>query len=1581
MFPSIPNIACFCARCRLPLALCAFLALGLAGGGGESAAAADPAAPQPFQDQPVEVALGEYGGSITLMSTEAGDFTLDGEPFTGGADNPVEGEGGRMYVLTLVEGTWSATFQPAEVMVDLGASGESVTLTTTEAGGWSIGASAVVDGYTVTAADGNRYALTMAADGTWMAAFAPMSVPVMLGGSGETVTLMTTEAGGFTLNGMAVDDTSTAMNSARESYSLAMGEDGMWMATHMPSSQPVDLGASGMTVTLMTNEAGRWTYEGQVISSGATVEGGSNAVTGAANEYELTLADGAWKATYRPLTMTVGGTAMLATALEDGSGYAVGDTTLPASGAGEVTDVRGAMYRVAKDADGMLVGTRYDMPIVGDAMSVDSITAAADTANDAPALIADDRDTATDETGTMLRALGARFSMGDLLDRGKAEATGPNIVARARDEIAKIRDRVAALVELHRDDGISDGAFDSQIANQWNRADTQVRTIFGGTDTLERTTSESRVVDAFDRLVDALSSAEAFAAATRAGGPDKLQGFADRTAAQATAAFQRAEWAGSATLGALGSTRFGAAAYNATDKATAGLGDAERAQGFAWSTMEATRRADDVQTAGEAYYMGATHAADEDGELYAGTIELQVRFAAQKVDGLIAGLAHAETDAAWTYGLGGEVTHIVLPTATLNRRGAWRVRPGGEEGRLLYAALAGGSEDFLFSGGAFSGRLLGRDDESGEEAIGTWKVEVGSNVLAGGFGVRRSQSPALQEAFRRALSRFQTALSEAGLEDIGTVDPADTEAVEEVVSQFQTALEASGYSAAAVPTIVASFRASLLVGAPEQIPFQVALSAFSAAQDEGSLPSPTVSPVDTLVGDYTVGTSIVRREGAQAAGADVKTTLNSEENRLDLAETPDDDPLLGGASAPAFEVPLNALFGGEHPVTSTDNLARNATNEFKKDTHVAEARKEIQRLHNVLRSVITLDSADADDGTVRFVNDRRQAVFDEIQAQLTDALFGAPGNDVLTKRSTALEGTASTRWSAHTDYPTNDQGVAQDTALLAEIREVLVALADGDAFEDAFASGGVFDSVNRYADGHASAGEFIVPLAHIFNKDTARLLLTTDTTDFTRFGVWQKQTSNYAADYEALNATWRLQYDGYRGEIDFGEPFAYSPLDQVVARGISDGSYPAGARATYEGKSTAYQHNIFYTGGLKAAVFWDSTEVGGQMRVEILEPTATDPDFGALRHGLKDYRTRLKPGTHDVSALVFIADITADATGKLGFSGTDLEIRYARDIKGDRSAAPLVAPIINALSIDQGKLLVRHSGTNNSDWRRHYANTTDLRLDLFDTSSPPDRGETVVLEQSAIDTFNNTFNTATSSALKLIAGQYSRWEDAPGCCTDADPRAHILLTFEDGTTIHNWVLGLNAAGTAGIQSHSGGRGSKISVSYQGGLFDQFFSTGNGRGYLNVGYPTGPTATASTLSADADQNTGRGTDSYFPLSQVFAETLYGDQIGAGDAFRSANLPTESELAQRGIGAPVDLSTAVIDGKFVGQHVDGPLGLIGVWSLPGEVVEFNGSTAGQRWPDLFDRSNRNHWLGVGNQRGEISGAFGADIATSP
>ncbi len=249
---------------------------------------------------------------------------------------------------------------------------------------------------------------------------------------------------------------------------------------------------------------------------------------------------------------------------------------------------------------------------------------------------------------------------------------------------------------------------------------------------------EDRVVDAFDELVAALSSVEAFTAATDADGPDYIAGFRGRTAAQAAAAFGRTASTAAAALSVLGDVRYGAATFNETATATDGLGPAELAQAFAYATIPAVRRSSDVQVAGSAFYSGGTHAVDAEGNLYAGDIDVEVRFSALEVGALVSGLTDMATGAPWRHGFGGAVAHVWLPDVPLSRAGTWNGWSG--DARLGYELRPGGSLDEVLSGQAeFSGRLLGRGEDAGEQAVGAWRLNDPDNdpLLAGSFGVQR----------------------------------------------------------------------------------------------------------------------------------------------------------------------------------------------------------------------------------------------------------------------------------------------------------------------------------------------------------------------------------------------------------------------------------------------------------------------------------------------------------------------------------------------------------------------------------------------------------------------------------------------------------------------------------------------------------------------------------------------------------------------------------------------------------------------------------------------------------------------------
>lgn len=131
---------------------------------------APPPAPPPFRAETLTV-VSSTDASITvatLMITEEGGFTRDGEPFAGGEVTVTLADGRWLtYALALANGAWTATFQPREIQVSLGVSKDSVSLYTTEAGGFTHNGKAFRSGETVTARNGTVYRMSLGSDGMW----------------------------------------------------------------------------------------------------------------------------------------------------------------------------------------------------------------------------------------------------------------------------------------------------------------------------------------------------------------------------------------------------------------------------------------------------------------------------------------------------------------------------------------------------------------------------------------------------------------------------------------------------------------------------------------------------------------------------------------------------------------------------------------------------------------------------------------------------------------------------------------------------------------------------------------------------------------------------------------------------------------------------------------------------------------------------------------------------------------------------------------------------------------------------------------------------------------------------------------------------------------------------------------------------------------------------------------------------------------------------------------------------------------------------------------------------------------------
>lgn len=331
-------------------ALAAALILACSGGSSE---APTPPTPPPFQPQTVVVQLGTKGGATTLISTQAGGWTRNGQPLTSGST--VTGENAASYRLTLTNGTWTAAFIPAdpEALV-LGTSGDAVLLQVQEDGSYQLDGEPLATGKLVEADNGNRYRLVQGADGAWMAEFAPPQPQIVhLGTSGESRQVGRLEDGGYSVDGEALTAGTLITTRNGNRYALTLGTDGIWAAAYLePDPQRLQLGTSGDAPLLVYRlENGTFRLDDDPLWGGRVVEASNG------NSYRLTLGpDGMWQASFIPSPVTVqlgsSGGAVSLTPNEDGT-WLRGSTAF--SSGDKVTGSNGFEYLLTLGADGWIV--------------------------------------------------------------------------------------------------------------------------------------------------------------------------------------------------------------------------------------------------------------------------------------------------------------------------------------------------------------------------------------------------------------------------------------------------------------------------------------------------------------------------------------------------------------------------------------------------------------------------------------------------------------------------------------------------------------------------------------------------------------------------------------------------------------------------------------------------------------------------------------------------------------------------------------------------------------------------------------------------------------------------------------------------------------------------------------------------------------------------------------------------------------------------------------------------------------------------------------------------------------------------
>ncbi len=1269
------------------------LTLGLAGCGSDEPAAvtppAPPPAPPPFQPQPVEVALGELGGTVTLMTTEAGGFTLNGEAFEGGE---VTAENGNTYALSLADGQWTAAYQAATATLTLGITGEEVTVMRAEDGTYWIGDEAFEPGGNFAASNGNHYMLALADDGSWTASYVPATTAVTLGITGEEVSVMRAEDGSYHIGDTAFSSGGSVTATNGNEYTLTMADgtwtaayvplvqqvavgnsglsvpftrhengtwtavhptlgeqpvtsgvqvplgiemyyvellgDGMWRISYVPKQVPVTLGISGQTVTVVKAENGTWSLNGAPFTSGEGVAAGFGTYTltigsgdtwtatfqevptvvtlgtsgdmvtvvmvedgtytlggdpfasggevtaDNGNVYSLTLAEGAWSAMFVPMDVEIGGTGLTAMTREDQDGWDVDGARVPKSGTGDIT-VDGASFHVWH-IDGDLFGARFDKAINGDSAADNDAEAgrglAGDLTQDTRMILSDnDEDTVANELRTSLTVGGSTFSIADLLGAGSASASGNNFVASARGEIEKIRGDVAALLGLSDTSTIG---LSGLLTARWTAINGEITKVFGASGITLRTTApdEDDILGEIDEILAALSSATQFAAATAEDGGGVFESAA-LDESEALDAFDANETEANIIFGTTGETRYGALSQKSRDNALDGLSysqsdDNSLVGAFSYGTVNDTVRVWHIQTSGNAYYEGGTTAVSGDGNLYNGKIEIEVRFGSKRVSGLVSELQTPEGD-AWVYQFG-NVESIILPPATsITNNAEWTITG---DAQVTYERRAGSPSPLRVSGSTFAGHLLGTNDEAGDWTQGVWSVgsqsSTGSNsYLAGSFGATRvaDQAPVRP----------------------GTDDGSVVEA-------------------------------------------SVTSGGGTFKLEDGSL-KVTMNLLERVLGTGTLN------DGSNTATG---TGLGAESDAADI------NALSGYSDAVRVGNAFDALFIVDVDTTSgADGVQRN-TRDLSVDLSklVANAGSEVntngpQRQREIFVAAVETIRADlaALQGLDTPLLSSEQAAWTRLQALMLRIFHQVPPK------------------LARAYLDTNGQATDLRDDALGLIDSVLNAFASSSNLKVALDRDGTGIFNNVTTEDNASEPSYSV----IWGRQEVQMKAWADATDYTRFGAWRVRQDRYAG----RNAWTNSQEDDGQGN-DPGV-FAYSQLPSTkwvhtapVGRdgvALLDPSFPVGGTARYFGKTVAIQNATFHEGEVELLAQWNTawTDADSDSLMDLGTLTMTISNFVSNNGD----PVKLETGGVSIEQLTFSnVLIESDSDNQVVFNDTDATV-------------------------------------------------------------------------------------------------------------------------------------------------------------------------------------------------------------------------------------------------------------------------------------------------------------------------------------
>ncbi len=1100
-----------------------------------------------------------------------------------------------MYTVMISDdGMFSAEYvQPPALSIPLGISGSTVEIRRNE----DLTFSAMIGGEwmmitaetTVTAENGNVYAAQLSPEGVPIGVMHVAAMQeVMLGALGGTVTLTQAEDMTWWLGEAEVKDGYVHTAANGNMYVLMMEEHEdhhHWVATYQPVMVMVALGTQG-SVELVRAEDMTWWLGSEGVGVGSEVMSDNG------NTYTLWYTDGMWTARFEPAMMEIQGTGgVMAYSREADDMYDVESVgsgmTLAADGAGEITTSAGAMYRVMM-MDGMLSGVRFDSgAIKGDTVHVTvglydpEVRFGTLNAQDSQVSYnLDDRDTAANEANTKVTVAGESISLGDLLGSGmasKAAAASDGMSGEFVNSAVETLTDLLTEAELYAkyqavaEDDAGRGAFDARLTNIAERAQGAVNMIFGthhaadtdaeiaigdarvdivgdGTLQTEDPTATNagtnyiratHTVRGLNRLLDALSSADAFVDATKDGNNGVFENALNEDNARKAFSANKSEYM--VYLGTTQNTRYGAIALKDrrsaeyTDADSAVVTEAAAVHGtryqfdgsptdnndievgkvgaFSYATVNDTLRARNLPQTGGAVYRGGTMAATPAGTLYSGDMRVDVNFRQQSVLGRVSDLRDKDNN-PWKY-LDSDVATIYLPRQNYSNLTQFGGGTGNEDSRrtgmgefgvatVVYADSQGFSSPTQTDTNArFAGRFIGTD---GGEITGTWSLgqpegddATKSNdldVIYGSYGVTR-------------------------IDGEGAAGPADGSA--------------------------------------------------------GGVAKTTVVHPGTVT-----GTSL----GATFAGdLDAAGIL-----RLGKRST-------GGGNDANNDFDLTRIFAqpGANPKKTNNNSPKHSA-------VVVEHIQAQRAIYVIYAEQVGGDSADTTDlanqgrqnAWASINNFVRDHIFD-LPTGDTDGLGSI--TDVTQRDLSSPLGTYMYP-TTRNGRPDDDAALERIDALLAAFAD---QYAFADALKDD--SGGVFDSQPALDAGATqdpfpldtendvtSTDYSAEPAADIFNRLSSQTQLFSLSTDYTRFGVWfRRETDSAVADW----SNHASPDDGADTPANTGSTspgsYAYSWLSQSAYRTDRDvATYPSNGLATYEGKTLALIKNThIYIGDALIRVNWN----------------------------------------------------------------------------------------------------------------------------------------------------------------------------------------------------------------------------------------------------------------------------------------------------------------------------------------------------------------------------------------------------------